>query len=88
MEEKGEIELMEDNVMKETTEKLGQSEVKIEGLTDGYRITVKGNEEELKQKRRVGGAFINLLKQLEKAGYRLPFPFSWILRFWNRYSRP
>ncbi|KMM39054.1 hypothetical protein [Guptibacillus hwajinpoensis] len=79
---------MEDNVMKETTEKLGQSEVKIEGLTDGYRITVKGNEEELKQKRRVGGAFINLLKQLEKAGYRLPFPFSWILRFWNRYSRP
>lgn len=79
---------MEDNVMKETTEKLGQSEVKIEGLTDGYRITVKGNEEDLKQKRRVGGAFINLLKQLEKAGYRLPFPFSWILRFWNRYSRP
>ncbi|MDQ0483620.1 hypothetical protein [Guptibacillus hwajinpoensis] len=79
---------MEDNVMKETTEKLGRSEVKIEGLTDGYRITVKGNEQELKQKRRVGGAFINLLKQLEKAGYRLPFPFSWILRFWNRYSRP
>lgn len=79
---------MEDNVIKETTEKLGQSEVKIEGLPDGYRITVKGNEEELKQKRRVGGAFINLLKQLEKAGYRLPFPFSWILRFWNRYSRP
>ncbi|MBN8210402.1 hypothetical protein JI666_16735 [Bacillus sp. NTK071] len=79
---------MDDNVMKETTEKLGRSEVRIEGLTDGYRITVKGNKEELKQKRRVGGAFINLLKQLEKAGYRLPFPFSWILRFWNRYARP
>lgn len=79
---------MDDNVMKETTEQVGRSVVKIEGLYDGYRITVKGNEEELKQKRRVGGAFINLLKQLEKAGYRLPFPFSWILRFWNRYSRP
>ncbi|WLR59327.1 hypothetical protein [Guptibacillus hwajinpoensis] len=78
----------EEKVMKETTEKLGRSEVKVEGLQDGYRITVKGNEEELKQKRRVGGAFINLLKQLEKAGYRLPFPFSWILRFWNRYSKP
>lgn len=75
-------------VMKETTEKVGRKEVKIEGLQDGYRITVKANEEKLKQNRRVGGAFINLLKQLEKAGYRLPFPFSWILRFWNRYSRP
>ncbi|MCA0172503.1 hypothetical protein [Bacillus sp. RAR_GA_16] len=75
-------------VMKETTEKVGRKEVKIEGLQDGYRITVKENEEKLKQNRRVGGAFINLLKQLEKAGYRLPFPFSWILRFWNRYSRP
>ncbi|MYL64579.1 hypothetical protein GLW07_14575 [Bacillus hwajinpoensis] len=80
---------MEDpKVMKETTEKLGTKEVKVEGLQDGYRITVKANEEKLKQQRRVGGAFINLLKQLEKAGYRLPFPFSWILRFWNRYSRP
>ncbi|WP_273834446.1 hypothetical protein [Guptibacillus sedimenti] len=80
---------MEDpKVMKETTEKLGAKEVKIEGLQDGYRITVKANEEKLKQQRRVGGAFINLLKQLEKAGYRLPFPFSWIIRFWNRYSRP
>jgi hypothetical protein len=80
---------MEDSkVMKETTEKLGTKEVKVEGLQDGYRITVKANEEELKQQRRVGGAFINLLKQLEKSGYRLPFPFSWILRFWNRYSRP
>ncbi|MBF0707990.1 hypothetical protein IQ283_15435 [Alkalihalobacillus hwajinpoensis] len=78
----------DEKVMKETTEKLGRSEVKVQGLQDGYRITVKGNEEELKQKRRVGGAFINLLKQLEKAGYRLPFPFSWILRFWNRYSKP
>ncbi|WP_273849930.1 hypothetical protein [Guptibacillus spartinae] len=75
-------------VMKETTEKLGGKEVKIEGLQNGYRITVKENEEKLKQNRRVGGAFINLLKQLEKAGYRLPFPFSWILRFWNRYSKP
>lgn len=79
---------MEDDVMKESTEKVGRSEVKIEGLTDGYRITVKGNEEELKKQRRVGGAFINLLKQLDKAGYKLPFPFSWILRFWQRYSRP
>jgi len=80
---------MEDpKVMKETTEKLGTKEVKVEGLQDGYRITVKANENELKQQRRVGGAFINLLKQLEKSGYRLPFPFSWILRFWNRYSRP
>ena len=80
---------MEDpKVMKETTEKLGTKEVRVEGLQDGYRITVKANEEKLKQQRRVGGAFINLLKQLEKAGYRLPFPFSWILRFWNRYSRP
>ncbi|MFK3959755.1 hypothetical protein [Pseudalkalibacillus hwajinpoensis] len=78
----------DEKVMKETTEKLGRSEVKVEGLQDGYRITVKGNQEEIKQKRRVGGAYINLLKQLEKAGYRLPFPFSWILRFWNRYSKP
>ncbi len=80
--------MTEDKVMKETTEKFGRSEVKIEGLQDGYRITVKGNEEELKKNRRIGGAFINLLKQSEKSGYRLPFPFSWILRFWNRYSRP
>ncbi|WP_270182440.1 hypothetical protein [Alkalihalobacillus sp. CinArs1] len=76
------------DVMKETTEKVGDSEVKIEGLSNGYRITVRGDEEKLKQNRRIGGAFINLLRQLEKAGYRLPFPFSWILRFWNRYSRP
>ncbi|MCA0989186.1 hypothetical protein [Guptibacillus algicola] len=80
--------MSDENIMKETTEKLGDSEVKIEGLSNGYRITVKGNKEKLKQNRRVGGAFINLLKQLEKAGYRLPFPFSWILRFWNRYTKP
>ncbi|MCA0989763.1 hypothetical protein [Pseudalkalibacillus hwajinpoensis] len=48
---------MEDpKVMKETTEKLGAKEVKVEGLQDGYRITVKANEEKLKQQRRVGGA--------------------------------
>ncbi|QHA91382.1 hypothetical protein [Bacillus sp. N1-1] len=39
---------MEDpKVIKETTEKLGTKEVKVEGLQDGYRITVKANEEVL-----------------------------------------
>ncbi|RSK27162.1 hypothetical protein EJF36_09875 [Bacillus sp. HMF5848] len=78
---------MDERVLKHTTEKLGQVEVKLEGLEDGYRVTVKTDEERIRKERRVGGAFINLLKQLEKAGYKIPFPFSWILNFWNRYSK-
>ncbi|MEC2072344.1 hypothetical protein [Alkalihalophilus marmarensis] len=71
----------------ETTEKVSAKEIKIEGLEDGYRVTVRADEEELRKHRRLGGAFINLLRQFEKAGYKLPFPFSWILTFWNRYSK-
>jgi hypothetical protein len=71
----------------ETTEKVGTKEIKLEGLKNGYRLTVQTDEEELRKHRRIGGAFINLLRQFEKAGYKLPFPLSWILNFWNRYSK-
>lgn len=78
---------MEEKVQKETTEHAGSFEFKLEGLEDGYRVTVKQDPEVLKQQRRVGGAFINLLKQSEKAGYKLPLTFKWILNFWDRYSK-
>jgi len=73
---------------KQTTAQCGAYEVKFEGLEDGYRVTVKADPEQLRAKRRVMGAYVNFVKQADRAGFWLPLPLRWLLRFWARYSDP
>lgn len=75
-----------EHVQKEFNESTGPYEFKLEGLEDGYRITVRGDREKVKTQRRVGGSFINFLRQTEKAGWPLPFPFRLLLAFWGKYT--
>jgi hypothetical protein len=75
-----------EKAQRSTEKKIGGFEVKIEGLADGYRFTVKADEEKLKNQRRVGGAFINVLMQAEKAGWNLPWLLRKILKFWRKYK--
>jgi hypothetical protein len=76
----------EEDTQKQFTEKFDHLEVKVEGLKDGYRFTVKTDEEALKQQRRVGGSFINFAKQADKAGWRLPWFVRILLSFWSKYK--
>ncbi|CEH29748.1 hypothetical protein AM501_24400 [Aneurinibacillus migulanus] len=76
----------EEKVYKQATERRGRFEFKVEGLKDGYRFTVRGDEEKLKEQRRVGAAFVNFLRQSERAGWWIPWPFRLLLRFWSRYK--
>jgi hypothetical protein len=76
----------DENVQRSAKGKLGSLEVKLEGLSDGYRFTVKTDEQEVKNQRRVGGALINLLIQAEKAGWKLPWILRKILKFWKNYQ--
>jgi hypothetical protein len=80
---------MEDEkVMKEAHGGMGPFEWKLEGLEDGYRITVRGDAQRLQKRRRVGASVINVLTQADKAGWWLPFPFRLLLRFWSHYGKP
>lgn len=71
---------------KQYTEKFDHLELKVEGLKDGYRFTVKTDEPTVKQQRRVGASFINFAKQAEKAGWRLPWIVRILLSFWSKYK--
>ena len=79
--------MSEDRVMKETTEHCGPFEFRLEGLEDGYRVTFKGDAEKLRIQRRVGASFINFVRQADKAGWRIPWCWRWLLRFWDRYNK-
>jgi hypothetical protein len=78
--------MSEEKIEKEATEEFGPFEVKLEGLEDGYRVTFRGNKDEVKTQRRVGASFINFLRQAEKAGWPLPFPLRFLLKFWGKYN--
>ncbi|MEB1808488.1 MAG: hypothetical protein LPK26_14550 [Bacillaceae bacterium] len=78
--------MSEAKVQKEAAEEFGPYEVKFEGLEDGYRVTVRGDKEKVKSQRRVGASFINFLRQAEKAGWPIPFPFRLLLKFWGNYN--
>jgi len=71
---------------KEATGTCGPIEVKLEGLENGYRVTVRGNEEFVRRQRKVAGAYVNFLRQADRAGWCLPWPMRVLLRFWSRYS--
>ncbi|MCY0888578.1 MAG: hypothetical protein OWQ59_09010 [Alicyclobacillaceae bacterium] len=78
--------MTEERVLKQAEQSVGPFEWKLEGLEDGYRVTFRGNSEKLKVQRRVAGSFIAFLQQLDRAGFWVPFPFRWMLRFWDRYN--
>lgn len=78
--------MTDEKVQKQATKEYGPYEFKLEGLEDGYRVTFKGNKEEIKSQRRVGASFINFLRQAEKAGWPIPFPFRLLLKFWSEYN--
>ncbi|MBN6188328.1 hypothetical protein JQN58_15835 [Aneurinibacillus sp. BA2021] len=75
----------DEKVYKQASEKCGRLEFKVEGLKDGYRFTIRGDEEKVKEQRRVGAAFINFSRQAERAGWWIPWPIRLLLRFWSRY---
>ncbi|WP_047153620.1 hypothetical protein [Aneurinibacillus tyrosinisolvens] len=76
----------EEKVYKQATEKCGGVEFKVEGLKDGYRVTVRGDEERIKEQRRVASSFMNFTRQADKAGWWLPWPFRVLLQLWSRYK--
>ena len=76
----------QDHVQKTFHGEYGNLSLKMEGLNDGYRITVKSTEAEMKSQRRVGAAVINAARQAEKAGWKLPWPIRMVLWFWDRYK--
>ncbi len=66
----------------------GPFEAKLEGLEDGYRVTVRGNKEKIQQQRQVKLSFIEFLRKADVAGYPILFPFNLILRFFAGYTKP
>lgn len=80
------INMSKEKLQKEATTSFARQELKIEGLEDGYRLTIRSDKEKVKTQRRVGASFINFLRQAEKAGWSLPFPFRYLLKFWTKYN--
>jgi predicted unusual protein kinase regulating ubiquinone biosynthesis (AarF/ABC1/UbiB family) len=80
--------IMHDEVKTERTfeEKIKPFEVKLEGLEDGYRLTIRGDQEEVKQQRRMGASLIQFAKHAEKAGWPLPWVIKVLIRFWSKYK--
>lgn len=70
---------------KQFHENIGDKEFTFEGLDDGYRFTIKGDREKIRQQRRVGASFINFARQADKAGWYVPFPIRLLLSFWSKY---
>ncbi|TFD97646.1 hypothetical protein [Jeotgalibacillus sp. R-1-5s-1] len=66
----------------------GPFEAKLEGLENGYRITLKGDPEKLRRKRQVKASFVDFLKKADVSGYPILFPFNLLLRFFARYKNP
>lgn len=80
--------IMKDEIKVERTfeEKIEPFEVKLEGLEDGYRITLRGNEDEIRKQRRLGTAFIQFAKQADTAGWPLPWLVRVLIKFWSKYK--
>jgi hypothetical protein len=78
--------MTEEKVERTFEEKYDSFEVKLEGLEDGYRFTVRGNEEQVKKQRRVGASFIQFAKQAEAAGWPLPWLVRVLIKFWSKYK--
>lgn len=76
----------EEKVERSFAGKCSPFEVKVEGLGDGYRVTVRGDEEIIKKQRRVGASFIQFSKQVESAGWPLPWVIKVLIRFWSKYK--
>lgn len=75
-----------EKVLKKADETCGPFAFTLEGIEDGYRVTVRVDRERLWKHRRVGASFLNFLAQADKAGWWIPWPWRSMLRFWNRYS--
>lgn len=71
---------------KEFEEKAGPFEFRFEGLKDGYRVTVKGNESKIRRNRHVRNSFMKFLSDAEESGVWLPRPLRWVLMIWRRYN--
>jgi hypothetical protein len=67
--------------------KADEFELKVEGLDDGYRVTFKMEEEQMKRQRRAFASFIQFAKLSEKAGWRLPWPIRILLAIWGKYKK-
>lgn len=78
----------EGNVQKEASVQFKSFAMKLEGLEDGYRVTLQGDPEQIKAQRRVGASFINFVRQADKAGWRIPLLFRLLLKFWGKYNAP
>jgi hypothetical protein len=76
----------EEKVERTFTEKNDRFELKMEGLADGYRVTLRGNEEKVKKQRRVGASFIQFAKQAESSGWPLPWIVRVLISFWSKYK--
>jgi hypothetical protein len=66
----------------------GEFRFKVEGLQDGYRITLNMEEETVSKQRRAFASFIQFAKLSEKAGWHLPWPIRLLLSFWAKYKKP
>lgn len=58
--------------------------IEVEHLEDGYRITIRGDKEQVEKQRRVADAYVNFLREQKKARIWLPLPLRWLLRWFNR----
>ncbi len=61
--------------------------LKVEGLKNGYRVTMNMDEESVPHQRRAFASFIQFAKLSEKAGWRLPWPIRLLLAIWAKYKK-
>jgi hypothetical protein len=78
--------MQEEKIERTFQEEANGFEVKVEGLSDGYRFTIRGEEAEVQKHRRVGASFIQFAKQAQKAGWRLPWFIRLLIAFWSKYK--
>lgn len=78
--------MTEEKVERTFEEKHDGFELKVEGLADGYRVTVRGDAEKVKKQRRVGASFVQFAKQAESAGWPLPWLVRVLIAFWGKYK--
>lgn len=65
----------------------GDFSFKVEGMKNGYRLSVQMDEQQVQQQRRAFASFIQFVKLSEKAGWRLPWPIRLLLSFWAKYKK-
>ncbi len=78
--------MQEEQVQRTFHEQVESFHFQVDGLKDGYRVTFRSDEESIKENRRVGAAAVNLARQAEKAGWKLPWPIRMLLWFWDKYK--